>query len=183
MDTIHCREALDLAQNTRMGELCYSRRHGVSGGSLIDPITVEGKEWAGSEFTVFAMTPGSKTDAHIDGQMVHGKHTLLPAAGIMLSVNRWETGPAKTAVIVSREHMDEVIRVLRLDILKPSSTQCPLNHMGIDDVVQTLKDDSITFAVVSFPQRCSYAIPRGCAHFFVTHHLVETVAWHPTVKM
>ena len=179
--TIQCDLATELVRQTRIGQLMYSSRRGVDGGILTAPITVNGKDWGGSEYTVFAKRGGSVTNTHVDGQMVNGTHVLLPAAGIMQSVNRGEAGHAKQAVIMSAEDRDAVIKRLELKVCNPSATQYEGRTLDVKGLVDILKTAGIKFVVCDFPRRCSYVIPQGCPHFFHTYHLVESIAWHPSL--
>lgn len=182
-ETMRCDAATADVRRTRMGQLTFSDRPGVERGSLTETMVVNGRTWAGSEYTAFAMTRGTVTGTHVDGQMVNGEHVLLPAAGVLQSVNRGPHGNAKTAVVVCAPDMDRVVEVLGLVITNPSATQYTGAKLGIGGLIEILNKNGIRFSVVGFPQRCSYAIPRGCAHLFVTDdELVETVAWHPSLK-
>ncbi|CAN0216779.1 unnamed protein product, partial [Ectocarpus fasciculatus] len=178
-DSIKCREASELVRNTTMGGLCHSERKDARGGTLTGEMRVDGKAWSGSEVTAFAMTSCAVTNPHSDGQMVHGKFFLLPAAGTMRSVNRRDVGPAKRAVVTCAHDMDKVVHVLKLDIRKTSSTQYKGPIVTLEGLARQLTEHGIRFVVINYPEHCSYAIPEKCGHMFVTERLVESCAWHP----
>ncbi|CAM9479955.1 unnamed protein product [Ectocarpus sp. 13 AM-2016] len=182
-NTIKCSGASDLVRNTRMGGLCHPHRPRTRGGVLTGTKSVRGKSWSGSEVTAFAKRRGGVTHSHVDAQMVHGESFILPAAGIMRSVNRRGSGPSKRAILMCAHDMERVVDLLALDVSKPYSSQYTGEIVDLEGLATRLRANGIRFILVDFPECCSYAIPARCAHMFVTLRLVESCAWHPILNV
>jgi len=182
-ETIKCAAGLDLVRNTRMFALCGPARRSIPGGLLTRAIRTTGEEkWEGSRTTFFAMNEGGVTLPHADTQMVHGVDLLLPAAGTMRSVLRREDGPAKRALIVCSHDLENVQRVLDLRLKEKSASQYKGGLRTLEEFASELRKEGIRFCIVDYPADCSYFIPAGCAHAFVTCRLVESAVWHACLE-
>lgn len=180
-ETMRSDEAMNLVRKTRMGGLCFPARARQPGGELVKALSIDNKSWTGSECTAFAMVAGSVTNAHVDSQLVLGEDLLLPAAGVMMSVNRKEDGAAKRAVVVCAHDMERAVAVLKLNTSYPSAAQHKGPDSDVDGLVGQLMENGIKFVVCDFPPDCSYALPPRCVHMFVTLRLVESCVWHPAL--
>lgn len=76
---------------------------------------------------------------------------------------------------------ERVIQALRLNTTKTATCQYSGTIASLEGLVPVLKAHGIRFVVMEFPSSCSYIIPSGCAHMFVTLGLIETCAWHPSL--
>ena len=105
----------------------------------------------------------------------------MPAAGIIRKVNHAE-GAAKQAIVVHADDMDRVVKTLKINTAKESTSQYGGDVQTLPEFARTLRGAGIRFVVVDFPVRCCYALPARCAHVFVTIGLVESAAWHPVLS-
>lgn len=182
-DSIATPKAVDLVRATRMGSLCNPTRGHLKGGSETVSATIGTKSWGGSEFTSFLMAAGTVTNTHIDMYVAHDREFEVPAAGTMWSVDRDHVGPAKRAIVMCSHDKERVIQALRLNTTKTATCQYSGTIVSLEGLVPVLKARGIRFVVMEFPSSCSYIIPSGCAHMFVTLGLTETCAWHPSLNV
>lgn len=114
-----------MREDTRMGELSFPRRGKRRGGELTGS-SADGIAWGGSECMLFAKD-GGMTNPHVDVQSVPGgTGTILymPAAGIIRKVNHAaHQGPAKQAIVVHADDIEDVVRTLEIDTEKESTSQ------------------------------------------------------------
>lgn len=180
-ETVESKEARDLVQETSMGFLCFPKRRGSNGGSETVLQKNGSESFGGSSVGTFLMSEGCVTDTHIDQYDVNGNEIDVPAAATLWSVERTPPGPVKRAIVVCSADRDDVIRVLSLDIRKNATCQYAGPIECLEELGAKLKEHKIRFVVVDFPPDCSYIIPPGCAHMFVTLGLVESSVWHPSL--
>ncbi|CAN0479499.1 unnamed protein product, partial [Hapterophycus canaliculatus] len=133
------------------------------------------------EFASFLVNAGAVTSTHIDMHVAHDREFDVPAAGTMWSVNRDHVGPAERAVVMCSHDKERVIQALRLN-KHEHNCMLPGTVASLEGLVPVLKAHGMRFVVMEFPPSCSYIIPSGCAHMFVTLGLKETCAWHPSLN-
>jgi len=176
--TLKSSAAIQIVRSTRMGGLCYPRRSGVSPGSQTQ--TKRGS-WGGSEFTSFAVNSGYVTNTHVDLFEVDGKTVLPPSVGMLHAVNQNHVGPAKRAIVVCDLDREAVVEALRLDLSQRTFRQYTGPIKTLEDLASVLRERDLRFVVMDFPAGCSYILPGGCAHMFVTMGLIENIVWHPSL--
>lgn len=66
-----------------------------------------------------------------------------------------------------------MVLLLGLDINQSPASQYRGKIGDLEDLATELKANRVRFVVVDYPAYSSYAIPRNCAHMFVTLRLVE----------
>lgn len=178
-------KAIEPVRNTRMGELCISARGGRRGGSETGIVTSGSVDWRGSEFVTFVQPKGGITNCHLDLQAVTDGDELLymPAAGTIQAINATHTGPVKRAIVICASDRENVIKMLELDLDNQATRQYKGGVKDLPGIAAILKANYIRFVVMEFPARCSYAIPLGCAHAFLSLGVVESSVWHPALKL
>lgn len=181
LNSVKAPDAAEVIRRTTMGGICFPGRSGKDGGVQTES-SISGIPFRGSEIMLFAMDGGG-AKVHFDVQGVVGgcSAMYMPAAGMMLAVNRDHKGPAERAIVMSAKDKATVISTLKLDLRQEFAGQ----YKGSEDLegmAAKLKYRGIHFVVMEFPSDYSYAIPAGCAHFSATLGLVESSAWHPVLK-
>lgn len=177
-------DAIGLLRRTRMAEMCFPQRGGkwgAKGGSETLPITIGGEAWCGSEVTSWAMSEGAVTNPHIDTHVVRGERIFLPAAATMRAVRRDHIGPGKRAIVVCAGDKDKVVTMLGLDLEKLAHCQYS-GEVNLEGLAEILREAKVRFVLMEFPPECSYIIPSGCAHMFLTMGLIESSTWMTSLK-
>lgn len=176
--SLESKTAIKMVRSTRMGGWCYPRRRGAEPGSQTQkrPGT-----WGGSEFTSFAVNRGYITNTHVDVFEADGERVYPPSVGILTAVNRNHVGPAKRAIVVCADDREAVVEALRLDLSERTFRQYSGPMKTLEGLASVLREKGLRFVVMEFPAGCSYILPAGCAHMFVTLGLIESVVWHPSL--
>ena len=95
----------------------------------------------------------------------------------MRAVRRDHVGPAKRAIVVCAGDKDKVLSTFGLDLQKLPSFQYTGKKVDLEGLARILRAAKIRFVVMEFLSECSYIIPSGCAHMFVTLGLIESSTW------
>lgn len=180
---IKSRRGLDLVLQTRLGQMCGSGEVEQM-GSETTILSKNGKKYAGSNASSFAIKAGIHTRPHVDNsQRWDSEYVDESACAIISPVQRTWTGPSKTAVIVSRHDKGTAVKVLNLDVTKTPFDQCKRHDIKkLSDLVAILEKSGIGYVVVDFPRLCTYVIPGGCVHMFFSIGITETTTWFPSLK-
>lgn len=129
------------------------------------------------------MSAGHVTKLHLDTFAVGSKHMYLPAAGTIRAVRRDHEGPTKRAIVVCARDKEKVASKFRLDVRKLPNFQYTGKKVDLEGLATLLRAEEIRFVVMEFPSECSYILPSGCAHMFVTLGLFESSTWFTSLKV